>query len=62
MIKLDKYHKHEALDRTHMLQESVNLFLLEHPYMQQNPRVRLCIERASEQLSAAYQLIGTSDD
>jgi len=49
---------HEALDRTSMLQEMVDNYLLLHPYVAFNPDVMTLVEQASDALAKAYQLIG----
>lgn len=54
----DPFLAHEALDRTYLVACMVDSHLLDHPYMARNKDVRKQIERASDALNKAYQLIG----
>lgn len=56
----DEFHRHEALDRTSMIAQMVGIWLLEHPAIQQNAKVRKKIEKAANLLADAYQQIGES--
>lgn len=55
---LDKFHGHEALDRCSMIQEMIDNYLNNHSWIQANPDIRSLIEKASDNLSEAYQKIG----
>ena len=56
----DAFHQHEALDRTSMFAQMVGIWLLEHPAVQANQKVRKKVEKAANLLSEAYQEIGES--
>jgi hypothetical protein len=57
-MNTDPYLAHEALDRTSVIEEMVDRFLLTHPYVAFNSDVLALIEQASDALASAYQLIG----
>ena len=57
-IKLDQFYWHEALDRTHVILSNIDDHLIQHPVLKLNPDIRRLIEKASENLSEAYQLLG----
>ena len=54
----DPFLAHEALDRTSMLSEMVDNYLLFHPFVANNSDVSDLVTKASEALAQAYQLIG----
>ena len=54
----DQFLAHEVLDRTSIVQEMVDNYLLRHPYVAFNSDVFSLIEQASDALAKAYQLIG----
>lgn len=56
--KLDSYHKHEALDRCHVVCSMIDDFLVNHPYVEQEPIIKAKIKLALKYLSEAYQMIG----
>jgi len=49
---------HEALDRTSIIQEMVDNYLLTHLYVAFDPEVMALVEQASDALAKAYQIIG----
>jgi hypothetical protein len=55
----DPFLAHEALDRTSMLAEMVEDYLMFHPYVDRNKDVQQLIEQACDALAKAYQLIGS---
>lgn len=61
-IELDKFHYHEALDRSHVIVDMMNDYLLEHPAVSQNKKIKKKVEKAIENLADAYQLIGQKSD
>lgn len=56
----DEFHRHEALDRASMFSQMVGIWLLEHPSVQANAKVRKKVEKAANLLTEAYQEIGAS--
>ena len=58
---LDKFHRHEALDRTHLLLNNVDEYLLQHPYVASNEEYNQLAQEAFDKLHRLYQLIGTED-
>ena len=61
-IKLDDYHAHEALDRTHCVMVMIDELLDSHPWIVAHPTVRRAIDDASAHLAKAYQMIGNLRD
>ena len=54
-VKIDSYNCHEALDRTAMLTAITEEFVLNHPAVTQNPKIKKKVEKAMEILWDAYQ-------
>lgn len=57
-IELDQFHWHEALDRTHLVLSNIDDFLIQHPVLKLNPEIRKHVEKASENLTEAYSMLG----
>ena len=60
-ILLDKFHYHEAMDRTHILCENINDHLLQHPVCKLDKEIGMKVELALDTLYEAYQIIGSRD-
>mgnify|MGYP006268318081 CR=1 FL=1 len=58
-METDNYHKHEALDRTHMILVMIEEFLITHQWVEQNPDVLEKLDEASALFAQAYQMIGS---
>jgi len=58
-IILDKFHYHEALDRTHMINCIINEHLTNHPVIQNHKKLLILTEKVEEILSDIYQSIGS---
>ena len=54
----DDYSRHEALDRTCMLAQTLSFWLLQHPYIDSKPELGQKIARAVELLYEVYNDIG----
>ena len=61
-IKLDAFHRHEALDRSHVILLMLEEVLLQHPFIKANPEISQKLEEAGSYLAQAYQMIGLSGD
>ena len=59
---VDKFHKHEALDRCHLIASMIDDHLMFHPYVEQDATVKKLVLLASEAIGQAYQVIGGSSD
>lgn len=57
-IKLNEGYYHEAMDRTHVLMETINTHLVEHPVGKQNKKMNRMFIRAIVALHEAYQIAG----
>lgn len=55
---IDKWHKHEALDRTIMFANIIEENLYNSPFIASSPKIRAKIGMAIQELNDAYQLIG----
>jgi hypothetical protein len=62
MSKLDKFHRHEALDRTYLLLDNIDSHLLNHPYIADNLEYLQIATDAFNSLHRLYQLIGTYNE
>ena len=58
---LDKFHYHEAMDRTNILCENINDHLLQHPVCKLDKEISIKVELALDTLYEAYQIIGSRD-
>jgi len=56
-IKLDKYHYHEALDRSYCVADIIENMLITHPVVIKHKKIRKHIKKAQKQILMAYQLI-----
>lgn len=56
---MDKFHRHEALDRAYLLMENIDTYLLSHPYIASNEAYSRLSSQAFQKLHELYQLIGT---
>lgn len=57
-MKLDEFHLHEALDRTHVLLSAFADHVAEHPFIRQDRELRRMANRLVDQMSDLYQAIG----
>ena len=55
-------HQHEALDRTHVVIETVAAHILNHPFTDKHEDVKQQAGKALEALCHLYQLIGRKDE
>ena len=58
---MDAFHRHEALDRCHVILCTIDDHLLDHPFVGAHPDIRDQILAASRLLSGAYQSIGAME-
>lgn len=61
-VTLDDYHRHEALDRCHVINSMLCDYLLEHPFIAQNEWLRQRVGDAVSILGDVYQAIGLNAD
>lgn len=59
---LDKFHWHEALDRTHVICENIDNNLLQHPVCKLDKEISKKVDEALTVLYEAYQLMGQKSD
>lgn len=57
-IELNDGYYHEIMDRTHVLMETINTHLVEHPVGKQNKKINRLFIRAIIALNEAYQEAG----
>lgn len=57
--KIDEFHKHEVLDRTHVVINTVVEHIQSHPMVLQYADVGEKVDEAIEILLDLYQLVGT---
>lgn len=58
---LDRFHYHEALDRSYIVANIMEDLLVEHPVILKHPELKERIRKAQELVLEAYQLIGGLD-
>jgi hypothetical protein len=56
--KLDEFHYHEVLDRTYMINEIIENFLINHLVIKKHKKIKNDIEKAQDILYGVYQEIG----
>lgn len=56
----DPFSRHELLDRTHLVRESIEDWLYSHPAIR--PDEQQLLDEAQDTLGRLYQLIGTRGD
>jgi len=57
-MKIDKFHKHEVLDRIYVIQSNIEDFLIGHPVIQSDKKMREKVEKVQNILRSIYQKIG----
>ena len=57
-IELDDFHYHEALDRIHVIMDTIDVHLIQHPVLKLETEVKDLVEEAQTKLWHAYQIIG----
>jgi len=60
-MRLDEFHYHEALDRTHMLLCMIDDHLREHPVVKKHKQLKIRVEIAEDILAEVYERIGALD-
>lgn len=60
-VTLDRYHWHEALDRTLLFYEMIEAQLASHPVVESNPKFNNHVQAAMQHLMDAYIKIGSAD-
>ena len=56
-IVLDKFHAHEALDRTFLANEIFESYVIEHPFVFKNEKLRNSAKEILEAMFDLYQMI-----
>ena len=57
-VELNEGYYHEAMDRCHVLMDTINNHLIEHPVGKQNKEINRMFVRALVSLMEAYQMAG----
>ncbi len=57
-MKLDEFHRHEVLDRGHVVREIWGEYVLDHPVVQNDPELLEVAQRAFEAVCEFYQTCG----
>ncbi len=56
-VEIDKFHWHEALDRTSIIMQNFNSNVIDHAVIEQHPELNALAERAIDALYDLYQAI-----
>jgi len=56
--KLTEFDYHELLDRISLTIDSINTHMINHPASTSNKEIKDKLEKASDKLSEAYQMVG----
>ena len=57
-MEINDGHYLEVMDRLHIVMENLDNHLLQHPLVEQNPKVGKLIDKSIGDLFKAYQLVG----
>ena len=57
-IELDDFHYHEALDRLHVIMDTIDNHLIQHSVLKLETEVKELVDEAQNKLWEAYQIIG----
>lgn len=57
-LKLTKFHYHEALDRSAIMLDMIDRYLIQHPVCKLDKDVANLVEEAADKMFEAYQLLG----
>ncbi len=57
-MEINDGHYLEVMDRLHIVMENLDSHLLQHPLVEQNPKVGKLIDKSIGDLFKAYQLVG----
>ena len=58
VMEINDGHYLEVMDRLHIVMENLDNHLLQHPLVEQNPKVGKLIDKSIGDLFKAYQLVG----
>lgn len=56
-VVLDQWYAHESLDRMFLVIEVFNSYVLEHPFVDKTPHLKLQAEKLNEDMVEMYQQI-----
>ena len=56
-VELNVGYAHEALDRAFLIEDMFDGYLVEHPFVSQNPHLKEQADKVSEALFVLYQMI-----
>lgn len=56
-VELDEFHAHESLDRMFLIVDMFNLYVREHPYIEQDEELALKAEELSDQMYTFYNTL-----
>jgi hypothetical protein len=59
-LKLDEFHYHEALDRTHVVTMIIEDNLVNHPVFEKHKKLQKKIKKAQSILCDVYQAVGST--
>ena len=57
-IELDDFHYHEALDRLHVIMDTIDNHLIQHSVLKLETEVKELVDEVQNKLWEAYQIIG----
>lgn len=60
-LVLDKFHYHEAIDRTYMVGYIGELFLIKHPVFIKHKKIKKKVKKALDILADVYQELNSVD-
>lgn len=57
-VVLDSGFAHESLDRMFLIMDMFDQYVLDHPFVNMTPHLKVCAEKLSEDMAKMYQMIG----
>lgn len=58
-IELNDLQYHEAFDRLHVIMDTIDSHLIQHPVLKAETKVKDLVDEANTKLWEAYQLLGS---
>ena len=60
-FKLDEFHRHEALDRVHVILSNIDEHVQSHPFIALNEKLKKLVDAAIDNLADLYSEISNTE-
>lgn len=62
LVNIDKWHAHESLDRTYMIMDMFDEYVIKHPFVDQSPELLAQARELESMMHDLYQAIAREGD